>query len=158
VDFVFLDGEELIFNDQRDPYFLGAEYFAREYAAQPPPYRYRWGVLLDMIGDAELQIYQERNSLSYKEARPLVEMLWRTAARLGVKEFIGRPKYEIRDDHLALNNVAKIPTCDIIDFDYPNENSRISFWHTEADTADKCSALSLAKVGWVVNEWLKTLK
>ncbi len=156
VDFVLLDGEEFVFNNQNE-YFLGSEYFARAYATQPPPYHYRWGVLLDMIGDADLQIYQERNSLTH-ETRPLVEMIWRTAGKLGVKEFIARPKYEIRDDHLALNNVGKIPTCDLIDFDYPNEQSRISFWHTEADTADKCSALSLAKVGWVMSEWLKSLK
>ena len=65
-------------------YFSGSEYFARDYVANKPDYRYRWAILLDMIGDADLQLYQERNSLSWKDTRPLVEQVWATAARLGV--------------------------------------------------------------------------
>ncbi len=147
VDFVFLDGEEFIFHkDGR--YFLGSEYFARRYVEERPAYRYRWGVLLDMIGDADLQVFQERNSMSWRDTRPLVEDIWGTARRLGVNEFIPRRKYEILDDHLMLHNTGGIPTCDIIDYDYP-------FWHTQEDTLEHCSALSLAKVGWVIREWLK---
>lgn len=148
VDFLLFDGEELIYNDQ-DRYFLGSEYFAREYAAQPPAYRYRWAVLLDMVGDGDLQLLQERTGLWWVDSRPLVKQIWATGQRLGVKEFIPRTGQEIRDDHLALHNIAGIPACDVIDFDYP-------YWHTTGDTADKCSALSLAKVGWVIEEWLKT--
>ena len=147
VDFLFLDGEEFIFSED-GRYFLGSEYFARRYVEDRPAYRYRWGVLLDMIGDADLQLYQERNSMSWRDTRPLVEDIWATARRLGVREFIARKKYEIRDDHLMLHNSGGIPTCDIIDFDYP-------FWHTLDDTPEHCSALSLAKVGWVIREWLK---
>lgn len=147
VDFVLFDGEELIYSDQ-DQYFLGSEHFAQAYVADPPAHRYRWGVLLDMIGDANLQLYQERNSMSWPETRTLVHDIWTTARRLGVREFIFRQQHEVRDDHLPLNNIAKIPTCDIIDFDYPH-------WHTRADTPERCSALSLAKVGWVLQEWLR---
>lgn len=150
VDFVMFDAEEFIFREN-GRYFVGSEYFARRYAAERLPYRYRCGVLLDMVGDADLQLYQERNSMWWKDTRPLVEEIWATAARLGVTEFIPRKKYEINDDHVPLNNIAKIPTCDIIDFDYP-------YWHTRADTPENCSALSLAKVGWVVREWLKAKK
>lgn len=148
VDFLLFDGEELVYSDQ-DRYFLGSEYFAREYAAQPPPYRYRWAVLLDMVGDGDLQLLQERTGLWWVDSRPLVKQIWATAHRLGVKEFIPRTGQEIRDDHLALHDIAGIPSCDVIDFDYPH-------WHTTGDTPDKCSALSLAKVGWVIEEWLKT--
>lgn len=149
VDFVLFDGEEYIFS-QWDRYFLGSEYFARWYVKQKPPYRYRWGVLLDMVGDADLQLYQERNSMWWKDTRPLVEQIWATAARLGVREFIAEKKHEVRDDHLSLHDIARIPACDIIDFDYPA-------WHTQADTPEQCSPLSLAKVGWVLREWLKTV-
>jgi len=148
IDFVLLDGEEFIFR-KSDRFFLGSEYFARWYAASKPGYRYRWGVLLDMVGDADLQIYQERNSVWWRDTRPLVAAIWDTARRLRVREFVPRWKYEIRDDHLMLRNVGGIPTCLIIDYDYPP-------WHTRGDTIDKCSALSLAKVGWVVREWLKS--
>jgi hypothetical protein len=68
---------------------------------------------------------------------------------LHVREFIARPKHEVRDDHLPLRQTGKIAAIDIIDFDYP-------YWHTTADTPDKCSALSLAKVGWVLSEWIKS--
>ncbi|MBX7165996.1 MAG: M28 family peptidase [Pirellulales bacterium] len=147
VDFLLVDAEEFVFDD-RQPYFLGSEFFAGQYAKNPPPYRYRWGIVLDMVADADLQIYQERNSLLWRDTRPLVEALWQTAADLGVREFVPRPKHEIRDDHLPLRNVARIPTCDVIDFDYPP-------WHTQDDVPARCSALSLAKVGWVVRTWLQ---
>lgn len=147
VDFAFLDAEEFIFAEQ-GRYFLGSEYFAQRYVDDRPSYRYRWGVLFDMVGDADLQLYQERNSMGWHDTRPLVEEIWAVARRLGVREFIPRKQHEISDDHLALHNTAGIPTCDIIDFDYP-------YWHTEADSPEHCSALSLAKVGWVMLEWLK---
>jgi len=150
VDFVLFDGEEFIF-DHNDRFFLGSEYFAQNYAKNPPPHRYRWGVLLDMVGDKDLQIYQERNSMWWKDTRPLVEDIWATARRLGVREFIARKKYSVRDDHLPLHNTGKIPCIDVIDFDYPP-------WHTRADTPENCSALSLAKVGWVIREWLKAVQ
>ncbi len=156
VDFALFDGEEFIFNERRDRYFLGSEYFARQYLASAPSHQYRWGVLLDMVGDTHLNIYQEPYSMSWRDTRPLVRDIWNTAQRLGVTEFIPRIGGQwIRDDHLMLHDIAKIPTCDVIDFDYAPPASRRSYWHTEADTPDKCSALSLAKVGWVILEWIK---
>ncbi len=153
VDFVLFDGEELIFDD-RGTYFLGSEHFARDYVANPPQHRYVAAVLLDMVGDTQLQLFQERNSVNWPDSRPIVDEIWGTARQLGVSEFIARPKHEIRDDHLALHDIARIPAIDIIDFDYPRSAST-SYWHTEADTPDKCSADSLAKVGAVLYEWLR---
>jgi hypothetical protein len=37
----------------------------------------------------------------------------------------------------------------VIDFDY-------LAWHTTNDTPQKCSGSSLAKVGWVIFEWIKS--
>ena len=155
VDFVLFDAEEFVF-DRDDPYFLGSTYFARDYVGNPPPYRYRWGVLLDMVGDANLNIFQEVQSIRWRDTRPLVRQIWKTAARLGVREFIPRARHQVSDDHVPLHNIAKIPTCDIIDFDYNRPGSRQSYWHTTMDTPDKCSPASLAKVAWVVLEWLRT--
>jgi len=148
IDFVLFDGEELVYLDERDPYFLGSTWFAQQYVGQPPQHEYRWGVVLDMVGDAHLQVYQEKYSATWRDTRPLVKAIWATAARLGVKEFVPRAGYVVRDDHLPLRNTAKIPTCDIIDFDYPA-------WHTTADNPAHCAPSSLAKVGWVVYEWIK---
>lgn len=153
VDFVFLDAEEFVYNE-REKYFMGANTFARRYRAPPKkPYKYKWGVLLDMVGDADLRIPQERYSLSWKEVRPLIGEIWSTADRLGVKEFVPEVGLEIRDDHLELYKTGKIPTVDLIDFDYgPNH----AYWHTTQDVPKNCSPLSMAKVGWVLSEWLKT--
>jgi len=150
VDFLLVDGEELVYDDSRDPYFLGSTWFAQQYVRQPPQHKYRWGVVLDMIADKDLQIYQEKHSVSWRDTRPMVKAIWATAARLGVDEFIPRARHIVRDDHLPLRNIAKIPTCDIIDA--PQDYSA---WHTTMDTPQRCSPSSLAKVGWVVYEWLK---
>ncbi|HWA97603.1 MAG TPA: M28 family peptidase [Pirellulales bacterium] len=145
VDFVLFDGEELIYNDPPDPYFLGSTHFARQYIAQPPAFRYKAGVLLDMVGDADLRILVEANSQQLAPA--VVSEVWSVAKRLGVREFVYQRGLQVNDDHMPLNQIARIPTCDVIDFEYP-------WWHTEGDVANRCSALSLAKVGWVVLEWL----
>lgn len=145
VDFVFFDGEELVYGE-RDPYFLGSEHFAKDYRDKPPQYEYVCGVLVDMIGDKNLQLYEEANSLEY--APEVTQSIWKMAKKLGVKEFVAKPKHEVRDDHLPLNRIAHIPTCDIIDFDYPH-------WHTTRDVPAACSGESLAKVGRVLLAWLE---
>ena len=157
VDFVLFDGEELIYTD-RDDYFLGSKHFAKEYVANPQGHRYTQGALLDMVGDASLQIYYEQNSITWANTRPVVQSIWKTARRLGVSEFIPRIGHLVRDDHLAIHDDAGIPMCDIIDFDYPHPAAKRSYWHTTDDVPANCSALSLAKVGWVVSEWLKGVK
>jgi hypothetical protein len=148
VDFLLVDGEELVYVENRDPYCLGSTWFAKQYAEKPPEHKYRWGVVLDMVGDSDLKVYQEQFSVSWRDSRPMVKEIWATAGKLGVKEFIPRVGYEINDDHVPLRNIGGIPTCDIIDFDYLP-------WHTTNDTPQRCSGSSLAKVGWVVYEWVK---
>ena len=157
VDFVFFDAEEFIFDKARDPFFLGSEHFARQYVAEPPPHRYRCAVLVDMIGDKELQIYREVYSMQGTQTRRMVNDIWKIARSLGVTEFVPQTRHTVRDDHLALNHIARIPAIDIIDFDYPQLRGA-SYWHTTKDVPDNCSALSLAKVGWVLHEWLQRVK
>ena len=154
VDFVLFDAEDYVWrvDADLDDYCLGSEYFAQQYARDKKrEYRYVWGVLLDMVGDADLQIYKEKNSLRTEKGRQLVKELWAAADRLGVREFYSTARHELTDDHLPLISIAKIPTCDIIDFDY-------RYWHTEGDVPERCSGDSLAKVGRVVLEWLRTVK
>jgi len=151
VDFVFFDGEEYVFAP-RDPYFLGSTFFARQYAADRKagrlPHTYRCGVLLDMVGDRDLEIWQEQHSVDWPDTRPVVDAIWDVARRLEVRQFVPRPKHAVQDDHLPLRMIAGIPTCDIIDFDYPQ-------WHTTADAPAACSAESLDAVGRVMLAWLR---
>lgn len=153
IDLVFFDAEELIYVRERDKLFLGSIHFAEQYARVPPDHRYRAGVLLDMIADRTLELYYEKNSLKY--AGPLTKQIWNKAQKLGIKDFVAKEKHEVRDDHLPLNEIAKIPTTDLIDFDYPSMTAGESYWHTTKDSVDKCSPLSMAKVGVVLLEWAK---
>jgi hypothetical protein len=99
-------------------------------------------VLVDMVGDADLNIPMEGNS------DPLLRAaLWQTASRLGYDHiFIPQVKYNIDDDHIPFLE-AGIPAVDIIDIDY-------AYWHTRQDTPDKVSARSLQVVGNVLWSWL----
>ncbi len=151
VDFVLFDGEEYVFAP-RDPYFLGSTFYARQYLADRRagrlPHTYRCGVLLDMVGDRDLEIWQEQHSVDWPDTRPVVDAIWDVARRLEVRQFVPRPKHAVQDDHLPLRMIAGIPTCDIIDFDYPQ-------WHTTADAPAACSAESLDAVGRVMLAWLR---
>ena len=144
VDFVFFDGEELVY-DQRGKYFLGSEYFAQQYKNGNTKCKYVAGVLLDMLGDKRLNVYYEKNS--WKMAPNVSKSLFRAAAQVGVREFVPKIRHEVQDDHLPLNQIAGIPTCDLIDFDY-------EYWHTRRDIPANCSGESLAKVGLVISHWL----
>ncbi|MFV0442427.1 MAG: M28 family peptidase [Planctomycetaceae bacterium] len=150
VDFVFFDGEELVYDNVRDQerYFLGSKYFAEQYRDRPPGFRYRCGVLLDMVGGKDFKAYYESNSLRF--APELTQSVWASAREVKVKEFVARRKHEVRDDHLPLNQIARIPTCDIIDFDYP-------YWHMRNDIPAACSGDTLAKVARVLMHWLRNV-
>jgi glutaminyl-peptide cyclotransferase len=101
-------------------------------------------VVIDMIGDKDLEIFWERNS-----DFELTREIWQVATDLGYGDyFISQPGYRIIDDHLPFVR-GGIPAVDIIDFDYPA-------WHTVDDTIDNVSARSLQVVGDVLYHWLLT--
>jgi hypothetical protein len=159
VDLIMFDGEELIYDDNKDRgrYFLGSTEFATRYRAESRDFNYTAGILLDMIADKELHLYYERNS--YDMARALTREVWAVAEKVGVREFVPRVRHEVRDDHLPLNEIAKIPTTDLIDFDYPRLGVRsVSYWHTEQDIPENCSGDSICKVATVLLEWIRNQK
>lgn len=99
-------------------------------------------VIIDMIGDSDLNIYREKNS-----DPELTSEIWNLAEELGYGHvFLDQPKYSILDDHTPFLEKG-IRAVDIIDFDYP-------YWHTLSDTADKVSSRSLEIVGNVLLAWL----
>ena len=82
---------------------------------------------------------------------PLVREVWGTAAELKVPSFsTGFSKFEIQDDHIALNR-AGIPAIDIIDFDYVH-------WHRLTDVPENCSGDSLEQVAKVLSVWMQRVK
>ena len=115
---------------------------SRAFVAQNPTLTPRAVVIVDMIGDADLNIYKERNS-----NQAIRNEIWQVAADLGYdKVFIQLEKYSMLDDHTPFLE-AGLPAVDIIDFDYP-------YWHTVEDTVDKVSAESLEAVGATLLKWI----
>jgi Zn-dependent M28 family amino/carboxypeptidase len=118
-------------------WILGSSAFAEGLTAYPDGV-----VIVDMIGDADLQIYLEANSDEGLSAE-----IWKQAAALGHEDiFINEEKFSMLDDHTPFLRLG-IPAVDLIDFDYP-------YWHTTADTTDKVSADSLQVVGETLLAWL----
>jgi hypothetical protein len=104
-----------------------------------------------MVGDRNLEIEREQNS--ERLAPEVQNLVFSTARRLMLSGFVDSPGTEITDDHLPLND-AGIPTVDLIDFKYPDASNK--YWHTLADTPDKCSAESLSAVGTLLLEIIYT--
>jgi glutaminyl-peptide cyclotransferase len=118
-------------------WILGSREFVKHNPLQPEAV-----IIVDMIGDADLNIYKERNS-----DPQLTDEIWETAKNLGFTDkFIPEYKHSMLDDHSPFLEVG-IPAVDIIDFDYP-------YWHTIEDTPDKVSAESLQVVGETVRTWV----
>lgn len=133
---VFFDAEDNGSIEGWD-WIMGSRGFADSLQSDPDAV-----VVVDMIGDANLNIYLEANSDS-----DLAAEIWQQAAELGHDDFfINLVKYSMLDDHSPFLSRG-IPAVDIIDFDYP-------YWHTRADTLDKISASSLQAVGETLLSWL----
>ena len=136
VDILLVDGEDYGDFDRDRDVFIGSRYFAEHLPA--PGYRPIFGVLWDMVGDRDLQIYQEQNSVS--AAPEVVARVWREAESLGYgRVFIPQVKHSINDDHIPLLR-AGLRVIDVIDFDFDHH-------HKLTDNLAMVSAASLQVVG-----------
>ncbi|HEU4719823.1 MAG TPA: M28 family peptidase [Gemmatimonadaceae bacterium] len=149
VDLLFVDGEDYgkVFEAPYIDVLLGSQYFAEHLPSAD--YRPIFGVLWDMIGDAQLNILQEGNSA--RQAPEVVSRVWQKAAELGYEQyFIPRQGYDVTDDHVPLLNKG-LRVIDVIDLDYgplgPDGVASPNYHHTLQDTIDKVSAKSLQIVG-----------
>ncbi len=142
VDLLFVDGED--YGPGTEDMFFGSRRFAAGLPPEPP---WAYGVLLDLVGDADPLFPVESYSAEY--ALEVVERVWQVAHDLGYGEFFPtRVGGAVMDDHVFLNR-AGLPTADIIDFDYGPGNG---FWHTPRDVPENTSPRTLEMVGEVVTE------
>jgi len=138
IELLFLDGEEA-----RLPDWHGTDntYGSRHYVdlakRDASLTTLKALVLIDMIGDRDLNMRRDTNSTPW-----LTELIWREAARQGRDDDFLAGSTKIEDDHLPFL-AAGVPAVDIIDLDY-------EAWHTAEDTLDAVSARSLQVVGDVV--------
>ena len=143
VDLLFVDGED--YGPSVEDMLLGARRYAATLEQQEN--RPLYGVLLDMVGDADASFPVE--GFSAQRANVVVQKVWRAAERLGYRDaFPTRVGQALNDDHMPLND-AGLPTANVIDFTYGPGNA---YWHTQQDVPENVSAETLGMVGEVVVE------
>ncbi|MGA2845454.1 MAG: M28 family peptidase [Candidatus Acidiferrales bacterium] len=146
----FLDGEEAIIDwDKDNDHTYGSRELSASLAVSGDLKRVKAAILADMIGQYGLEIPRESNS-----TRWLVDLIWKTAARLGYQDIFVSREAGYSDDHEPF--LARgVPTVDLIDFDGYQQPK---YWHTAEDTLDKVSPRSIAIVGHVILESVAELQ
>ena len=150
IDFVCFDAEDwgtpqwADVADNADSWALGAQYWSKNL---PQGYEARYGILLDMVGGVGAKFYREGMSMQY--APEIVKKVWRAAREVGFDSYF--PKEDggvITDDHVPVNQFAKIPTIDIIPYYADCQQSSFGpTWHTLADNMENIDKNTLKAVG-----------
>ena len=157
VDFICFDAEDwgtpqwdTTTQVNGDPWALGAQYWAQQFAQNSGGQSYRFGILLDMVGGQGARFYQEGVSRQY--ALDIVKKVWTAAKVVGYGSlFPDEANGGITDDHVPVNEVAKIPCIDIIPY-YPDcqQSSFGPTWHTLNDDMQHIDKNTLQAVGQTV--------
>ena len=129
---------------------LGSQYWA----AHPhvPGYKARFGILLDMVGGRDARFCFEGISMRY--ASEVMVHVWDAAGRAGASQlFLAEQGGYAQDDHVPMNEVAGIPTIDIIPY-VEGEHTFGATWHTTQDTPENISRETLKGVGQTLLQFL----
>jgi Zn-dependent M28 family amino/carboxypeptidase len=135
IELVFFDGEEATLPDWTGTdHTYGSRYYAQTAKRTGDLARIKAMILVDMIGDRNLNIRRESYSTSW-----MTDIIWATARSAGYGDNFPNDAMAVEDDHKPFLDVG-VPAVDIIDLDYAP-------WHTAEDTLDKVSARSIEVVG-----------
>ena len=146
---VFFDGEEALRTWSSTDSLYGSRHFVRRLTANGELSRIQAMILVDMIGDAHLDIHWDQNSTAW-----LNKLVFAQADRLGYARYFSRQPVAIADDHIPFVS-AGVSAIDLIDLNYGPNNS---YWHSARDTVQHCSPSSLTIVGRVVKATLSQLE
>lgn len=151
IDFICFDSEDggaPYWEEAKAPqdgsdWCLGSQYWSSHPHVEG--YTARYGILLDMVGGTDARYCYEGVSLRY--ARDVTLRLWDAAQRAGAGNlFLQQEGGYAQDDHVPMNEVAGIPTVDIIPF-VEGEHTFGATWHTVSDTPENISRETLRGVG-----------
>ncbi len=146
IELLFLDGEEArLWNWQGTDNTYGSRHYVETAKHDGSLPSLKAMVLVDMIGDRDLDIRRDENS-----TRWLTDIIWSAAKRSDLDSYFLSESTRVEDDHLPFL-AAGVPSVDIIDLDYEQ-------WHTSKDTLDAVSARSLQVVGDVLLEALPQIE
>jgi hypothetical protein len=147
VDLLFSDAEDGGLNGDETgrSWCLGTQYWAQN---MPKGYTARFGILLDMVGGRNAIFPKEGQGVYY--ASNVINKVWSSAARLGYSGiFIDQEIGMTVDDHLYVNQIARIPTIDIVHYDM--QHFKYPEWHhTTQDNMSVIEPSTLRTVGEVL--------
>jgi len=138
---LWTDGEEAFVKWSDKDSLYGTKHLAERWQKDGTAARIKAFILLDMIGDADLDIQRDNNSTPW-----LSNLVYQAATTLGYQSHFFEQTTAIEDDHIPFAKIG-VPVVDVIDIDYGNANA---YHHTTQDTLDKLSPKSLQIVGDVV--------
>lgn len=150
VDIIFFDAEDygqpssaMTLMDS-DSWCLGSQYWAKN--QHQPNYKAEFGILLDMVGSENALFTQESISMQY--APEIVKKVWNIAHQLGYFNYFinEQTSFVGTDDHKYVNQLANIPSIDIIHYERSTGNFHHS-WHTHHDDMDVINKITLSVVG-----------
>jgi Zn-dependent M28 family amino/carboxypeptidase len=145
---VWTDGEEAVRQWTNTDSVYGARHLAEKWEKDGTLKKIKALMVMDMIGDAELDIVRDSNSTPW-----LLDLIYAAAARLGYQSHFYASQGPIEDDHLPFVKRG-VPSADVIDLDYGYNNV---FHHSPQDTMDKLSPKSLEIVGDTILETIHML-
>lgn len=154
IDIIFFDAEDYgtpQFEENRDEstWCLGSQYWSKNPHVEG--YNARFGILLDMVGGKNATFYKEGYSEQY--APEVNKKVWEAAKRLKfTRNFIDEQGGSATDDHLPVNQIARIKTIDIIPTDPSGKYDFNETWHTINDNMEHIDKTTLKAVGQTVLE------
>ncbi len=138
IELLFLDGEEARLKEwQGTDNTYGSRHYVELAKRDGSIATIKAMVLVDMIGDRDLDIRRDDNSTPW-----LTDIIWSAARQKTLDDYFIADSTRIEDDHLPFL-AAGVPAVDVIDLDY-------DAWHTAKDNLDAVSARSLQVVGDVL--------
>lgn len=137
-----------------DSYALGTQYWAKN--PHVPGYKAIGGILLDMVGSKNARFALEGNSRQYAGA--IQQGVWDAASKAGFSSyFVFEQGATITDDHVPVNEIARIPTIDIIDLPANTNTGFAHYWHTTKDDMSNVDKNTLKAVGQTLLQYIYTL-
>jgi len=111
LELLFLDGEEAVLEWQGTDHTYGSRHYVEEAKRTHSLSSLKALVLIDMIGDRDLQLKRDHNSTVW-----MTDLFWDAARRQGLSTYFSSEMTQIEDDHLPFTE-AGVPSVDIIDLD-----------------------------------------
>ncbi len=145
VDILFTDVEDYGKSEWGDDtYCLGTQYWARN--PHVPGYKAEFGILLDMVGARDARFPMEASSAKY--AGNVQQTIWQAANKAGFSSFFPYAQGGgVTDDHKFVNELAHIPTVDIISLRDDTPTGFPQHWHTHNDNMEVIDRSTLKAVG-----------